>query len=199
MSSEYPLTYWIARLKEGDRDEATRRICEAYFSRVIGVARARLAGLPRLQNDAEDVAISVLDTFFRRAAAGRFPRLTDQNDLWSLLLTITCCKAARRVTRDRGAKVTVFSELAGANPQRSVEQVEAPDADPAEAAALAEGVSRLLGALTESLRTVALLALDGYTNEEIGQRVGLSVGSIGRKLKLIREIWNAEFPDIAAE
>ncbi len=202
MSSQSSVVYWIGRLKAGDRDEATQRLCQAFFSKVIAVARARLAAVPRLRSDAEDVAQSALDSFFRRAAAGKFPRLDDQNDLWALLLTITCRKAARLARREAASDrptVQTFSELerdARDEHGTLAERIEAPDPDPAEAAAVADGVARLLGVLSEGLREVALLSLDGHTNAEIGTRVGLSAGSITRKLRLIRETWRAEFPDL---
>jgi DNA-directed RNA polymerase specialized sigma24 family protein len=198
MSAAGSVTYWIGRLKAGDRDEASRRLWDAYASRVVRVALARLAGLPRLRSDAEDVALSALDSFFRRAAAGRFPRLDDRHDLWAVLLTLTCRKAARLVRRaTAGPQVYPFTDLQkdeGGRWDPGAEEA-APDPDPAEAAAVADGVARLLGVLTGELRTVALLALEGYTNREIGARLDLSEGSIGRKLRLIRETWRAEFPD----
>src|SRR5579871_3907334 len=74
MSSPSSVAYWIGRLKAGDQDEAAQRLCRAFFSKVLAVARARLAAIPRLRTDAEDVAQSALDSFFRRAAAGKFPQ-----------------------------------------------------------------------------------------------------------------------------
>jgi DNA-directed RNA polymerase specialized sigma24 family protein len=199
MSSPGSVTYWIGRLKAGDRDEASRRLWDAYASRVVRVALARLAGLPRLRTDAEDVALSAFDSFFRRAAAGRFPRLDDRQDLWALLLTLTCRKAARLVQRAAGRpQIYPFTDLQKEeedNRDNPAEAVVAPDSDPAEAAAVADEVARLLRVLSGELRTVALLALEGYSNREIGERVDLCEGSIGRKLRLIRETWRAEIPD----
>jgi DNA-directed RNA polymerase specialized sigma24 family protein len=198
MSSNTSVTYWIGRLKAGDRDEASRRLWDAYASRVARVALARLAGLPRLRTDAEDVALSALDSFFRRAAAGRFPQLDDRQDLWALLLTLTCRKAARLVRRAAGQRIYSFSDLPDDDqqfPYNPAELAAASEPDPAEAAAVADGVARLLGVLGGQLRTVAVLALEGYTNREIGDRLDLSEGSIGRKLRLIRQTWRAEFPE----
>jgi DNA-directed RNA polymerase specialized sigma24 family protein len=199
MSSVGSVTYWIGRLKAGERDEASRRLWDAYASRVVRVALARLAGLPRLRSDAEDVALSAFDSFLRRAAAGRFPHLDDRQDLWALLLTLTCRKAARLARRAvRRPQVYPFSNLQSNEREArelAAEEAVAADPDPAEAAAVADEVARLLGVLSAQLRTVALLALDGWSNREIGERLDLSEGSIGRKLRLIRQTWRAEFPD----
>jgi DNA-directed RNA polymerase specialized sigma24 family protein len=198
MSAAGSVTYWIGRLKAGDHDKPSRRLWDAYAAPVVRVALARLAGLPRLRSEAEDVALSALDSFFRRAAAGRFPRLDDRHDLWAVLLTLTCRKAARLVRRASGGpQVYRFTDLQSKEAGRDDPPVEAaaPDPDPVAAAAVADGVARLLGVLSGELRTVALLALAGHTNREIGARLDLSEGSIGRKLRLIRETWRAEFSD----
>jgi DNA-directed RNA polymerase specialized sigma24 family protein len=201
MSSPGSVTYWIGRLKAGDHEEASRRLWDAYAPRLVRVAQARLAGLPRLRTDAEDVALSALDSFLRRAAAGRFPRLDDRQDLWALLLTLTCRKAARLVRRAAGGPgrppIHPFTDLENDQQRRSspLEEAIAADPDPAEAAALADEVARLLGMLSDQLRTVAVMALEGYTNREIGERLDLCEGSIGRKLRLIRATWRAEFPE----
>jgi len=64
------------------------------------------------------------------------------------------------------------------------------DPDPAEAAALAEGLERLLDGLGDvQLRNVAIWALEGHTNEEIAEKLGRSVATAERKRKLIREKW----------
>ena len=47
----------------------------------MGLARKRLANRPRLGADAEDVALSAFDSFFRGAEAGKFPKLQDRDDL----------------------------------------------------------------------------------------------------------------------
>lgn len=39
--------------------------------------------------DGEDVAISVMESFFRAAKNGRFPDLNDRDGIWRLLSTMT--------------------------------------------------------------------------------------------------------------
>ena len=46
--------------------------------------------------------------------------------------------------------------------------------------------------LDDSLQTVALLKMQGYTNREIGQKIERSVPSVERYLKLIRATWSHE-------
>ena len=41
----------------------------------------------------------------------------------------------------------------------------------------------------DTLESVANLRLEGYANSEIATKLGVSVSSIERKLRLIRQIW----------
>jgi DNA-directed RNA polymerase specialized sigma24 family protein len=53
----------------------------------------------------------------------------------------------------------------------------------------------LLGRLRDdSLRRVALLRMEGYTNEEVADRLGCSLRTIARKIELIRRTWADDRP-----
>src|SRR5215218_2228283 len=103
MSSLGSVTHLLARLKGRD-DDAARRLWEAYYHRLIALARARLRGVPRSAADEEDVALSAFDSFCRAAEAGRFPRLDDRDDLWAVLVTLTERKAYAQADRANAAK-----------------------------------------------------------------------------------------------
>ena len=92
MSPDGSITRLIGLLKEGDR-AAAQPLWEAYFGRLVGLARARLRHTARKAADEEDVVLSAFDSFFRRAERGQFPRLHDRNDLWQLLFVLTVRKA----------------------------------------------------------------------------------------------------------
>ncbi len=92
----------------------------------------------------------------------------------------------------RGAgKVVPFSALEARDDSAlGTPQLPGDEPDPAEAAALVETWNHLLEALgKEDLRQVARWRLEGYHNEEIALRLGRSVGTVERKLKTIRDIW----------
>src|SRR4051794_10940410 len=116
MSTDGSISHHLRSLKDGDR-EAVQPIWEAYYTRLVALARAQLQGLRRKAvADEEDVALSAFDSFCRRAQMGVFPRLVDRDDLWQVLLVLTVRKArslARRERRHkRGAgRVVAFSEL----------------------------------------------------------------------------------------
>jgi len=74
MDPEGSVTRWISQLKNGDR-AAAQPLWEAYFHRLVALARKRLRGTPRRAADEEDVALCAFDSFYRRAERGQFPKL----------------------------------------------------------------------------------------------------------------------------
>src|SRR3954452_8298502 len=94
---------WMALLCEGE-PAAAQRIWELYFHRLVGLARTKLQGLPRRAADEEDAALSAFASFCRAAEAGRFPQLSDRDDLWRLLVTLTERKAYNLVRDEHRQK-----------------------------------------------------------------------------------------------
>jgi DNA-directed RNA polymerase specialized sigma24 family protein len=74
MDPEGSVTHWISQLKQGDR-AAAQPLWEAYFHRLVALARQRLRGTARRAADEEDVALAAFDSFYRRAEHGQFPKL----------------------------------------------------------------------------------------------------------------------------
>jgi DNA-directed RNA polymerase specialized sigma24 family protein len=204
MNSAGSVTQWIHQLPRRDQ-AAIQKIWEAYFPRLVGLARKRLWGTPTQAADAEDVALSAFESFCRRAEAGRFPRLADRDDLWQLLVLITArkaCNQARHEARRQppGGRVLPASALAasGAGEARALFADEISRApSPERAAQTAEECRRLLATLgDEELRRIALWKLEGYSNEEIAARMGggegRSLPTVERKLARIRRRWQKE-------
>jgi DNA-directed RNA polymerase specialized sigma24 family protein len=197
---ENSVTGWISDLKTGDRGGASRLLWERYFERLARLARSRLGAAPRGLSDEEDVALSVFESFFRGAAAGRYPDLNDRDDLWRLLVTITTRKAynmRRDGTRQKrgGGKIVGEAALAGAGSDGDdfLAQVVGDEPTPETAASVVDEYRRLFGNLSdESLRVVALLKLEGHTNEEIAQSLDCGLRTVERKLDVIRKRWASE-------
>jgi DNA-directed RNA polymerase specialized sigma24 family protein len=189
------ITVWIASLKSGDRD-AAQKLWQRYFTALVRLARDRLRGAPRAMADEEDAALSAFDSFFRGAACGRYPRLDDRNDLLRLLVVITERKVIDQVKRERrqkrggGKNRSAPGSVDADHSQREMARVAGAEPTPEFAALVADECRRLLtGLRDDSLRTVALLRMEGYTNDEIAQRLGCSLRTVARKLDLIRGVW----------
>ena len=138
-----------------------------------------------------------------RGGAGKFPQLTDRDDLWRLLVVITARKAMAQANRNarqkRGggrvvSEVVLFGNEAdgGSGPLAGLEQVAAEGPTPEFAAMMAEQCRILLDALDDdSLRQVALCRMEGYNNDEIAEQLGWRSGTVARRLELIRKTWLA--------
>ena len=198
MSSSGSVTTWVEQLRAGNR-AAAQHLWDRYFRRLVDLARTRLRGVPRGAADEEDVALSALASFCRGAEQGRFPRLEDRDDLWALLVVITARKAidlrqhCRRL-KAGGGKVrgeSVLDELLGDDEGAAgIGQVLGAEPTPEMAAQVADQFRRLMGLLpNEEVRSVALWKLEGYTNQEIGARLGCVDKTVERRLRLIRSLW----------
>jgi DNA-directed RNA polymerase specialized sigma24 family protein len=197
------VTGWIGQLKAGDQ-EAAQPLWERYFDRLVRLARRKLVEGRRLgaDEDEEDAALSAFDSFCAGAARGRFPMLTDRDDLWRLLVVITARKAGaqaqRRRAQKRGGDRFRVEDL-GADPEDDrllLDQIAAPDPSPEFAAMVAEEYGRLLDRLgDDELRRVAVFRLEGLTNDEIAERLGCARRTVARRLDLIRKIWEADRPE----
>ncbi len=154
--------------------------------------------------DEEDVALSAFDSFCRGAEQGRFPRLDDRRDLWRLLLVLTSRKAAHQVRDERrakrgGGRVMSEADLARFQIDGDVEGIAAligSDPSPELSAEVAEECRRLLAKLgDDDLRSIAVWQMEGYTVDEIAERLGRSPRTVARKLIVIRELWAKEITE----
>ncbi len=182
MPDEGSITVWLNRLASGDGD-AAGPLWDRFFGRMVSLAAGRLPGRAA---DAEDVALSAFFQFCRAASDRRFARLGGRDDLWHLLVVLTARKAVdwqKRHRRQQSGGPTVWlpDEVAGSAD------------DPALATLVADQVRALFDRLDDpELRAIAELKVDGYTNDEIADRLGCTPRTVFRRLALIRDIWAGE-------
>ena len=199
MSSHGSITARIDQLRAGD-PAAAEHLWQGYFQRLVALARQKLHHAPRGMADEEDVALSAFKSFCLGAEQGRFPQLSDRDDLWRLLLVITERKAIdlvnyeRRKKRD-ACKVQSLDALRvqDSTTDYSPLDIPGPEPTPEFIAELTEECRRLLDLLgEEKLRAVAISKMEGYTNKEIAEREKVSEPTIERKLSRIRKLWERE-------
>ena len=196
MASENSVTIWLDAARAGD-DLAIRKLWDRYFQRLVRIAAKKLPGHQRRDVDEEDVALSAFHTFCDRVGRGQFPELAGRDELWRLLVVITSRKAVA-VARNRGCQKRGGGRVVGESAIQQMPEVGEEgmgrflgrEPSPELAAQLTENYGRLIGALeSDSLRTIALMRLEGHTAGEIGRRLAISPRSVERKLRLIRIIW----------
>ncbi len=196
------VTVWIEKLSGGD-ERAAHLLWEQYFDRLVRLARRKFdqIGINRRAADEEDVALSAMNSFYKRAADGQFC-LGDRQELWKLLVTITVRKAYAELKRQKAKKRgegQVRGESIFLKPGKDeadlggIGQVLGHEPTPELAALAAEGLEQLFKVLDdESLVAVARYKLEGYTNDEIADFLECVPRTVERKLRLIRDKWAKE-------
>lgn len=196
--SDDSVTHWLERIQAGRDESAIRHIWERYYDRIVRLARRKLEGTPRRIADEDDVALSAFRSFCEAAQQGRFPQLSDREDLWRILFRLTTRKAVDLMRyngrQKRNIKGETALEPAGSDEEmaRGLERIAGSEATPEFAAMMAEECERLLEALgDDELRSIAIAKMQGYTNAEIADQRACSVRTIERSLRLIRRIWES--------
>ena len=193
------ITQLIAQAKQTD-DAAAAAIWEAYFDKLTIYARRKLAAMPRRAADEEDVVLSAMNSFFDGAKKGKFqPR--DRDELWKLLATITVRKATAQLRKH-------YAEKRGGGDVRGESVFMRPDDDagrfgidqvlddkqlPEMSLKLAGTCEEMLEQLDDdTLLRIAMMRLEGFSNDEIADELNVSLATVKRKLKRIREAWTPD-------
>ncbi|MCI0683025.1 MAG: ECF-type sigma factor [Gemmataceae bacterium] len=189
------IAHWLLGVRAGDAG-AAQALWERYFTRLLRLAQEKLPGNARRAFDEEDVAHSALRCFFHAMAQNRYPQLADRHGLWNLLVVITARKAKaylrrqQRHKRGRGAVQGETAFLGLADDAAGIDQVLGAEPTPEFAAEVAEQCQRLLDQLGDpTLRTIAVLKMEGHTVDEIAARLDSTKRTIERRLHIIRKTW----------
>jgi RNA polymerase sigma-70 factor (ECF subfamily) len=176
----------MARLRAGD-PEAAQQVFQRFARRLIGLAGTRLDGLLRQKVDPDDVMQSAFRSFFSRQADGQF-ELQSWDSLWALLAVITIRKCGRVSERYYSAARDVNREVAAGEDDETGEDplCLSREPTPAEAAILADMVESLMRLLSSRDRQIVSLSLQGYTPQEVGEKIGRSERTVQRVLKDVR-------------
>ena len=170
---------------------AIEAIWRRYVRRIHGAARPVIAGLGPGLGDEEDVAQSAFYAFCEVAARDRLPPIGSRDELWRLLFTITRRKAINRLRREfrlrRGGRARVVHDADAVN--RACDGADLP-VDLVELQQSLDDLFEKLEATGDArLAKVARLRLEGFSNQEIADRLGCTVRTIQRKLHILERLW----------
>ena len=185
------VTRWLHELRQGD-EFAAKRLWEFLHKRLLLLARKEVNRGSPTAYDEEDVALSAFSALCHSIQQGSYGEISDRGELWQLLAVIALNKARNkardenRLRRGGGvSRIQMTNDL--------LENVASASVDPALATLMQDECQRLLGKLQKrEVQMVALLKMEGYTNEEVAQQLGCTRRSVHRRLNLIREIWAEE-------
>jgi DNA-directed RNA polymerase specialized sigma24 family protein len=183
--SSHSVTIWIEQLRASD-PVAARELWHRFFARMVEAARQRLASGLRRVADEEDAALSAFLAFQQGAQQGRFPNLTNRDELWNLLFTLTTRAAAGQLRHERRAKRGGGRLGDAAALGKVIDDSPQPD----EEAAFQDDLAHTLEALgDEQLKQIALARLEGRSIEEIALSMNVAHVTIRRRLSIIRLTW----------
>ena len=178
--------------------DAIHRLFEKYYLPMVKFARRKMMGISRRVADEEDIAQSAFHSFCSSAMAGNFPELSDRDNLWRILTTLINRKVIDHYHHDRrqkrgGGVVRGDSVFLAGTDAGQVGIVDWADDEPTPQAAaeMAETCCQLLDQLgDDNLKNVALMKLEGHTNDEIAEHLKSSRRTVHRWLKQIRDKWS---------
>ena len=199
MTNTQSVSHWLAGLKTANNDDA-QRLWTRYADRLVDLARRKLGNAPKRVADEEDIAQSVFNSLCRGAAAGRFAKLENRDDLWWILLAITHQKVVdykRRETAAKrgGGRIQWDAMLATglSSCDVTLEHLTSNEPTPEFLAMLDEQHSRLMASLrNDQLRAITGMRIEGYTVIEIAIKLSITPRTVERKLQLIRQRWSEE-------
>lgn len=196
MVIESTISRWIDGLREGD-ERSAQELWEAYFQRLVEYAGRKLPRGVLREFDEEDVALSAFHSLCRGVHEGRFPDLQDRSNIWALLVVITARKISNRAQKkyaqkrggDRVKGESVFDD-ASSDERHGLSRIIGNEPSPEFALEVAEESERLLDFLEDpTLKELALLRLQGLTQDAISDRLGIAKRTVERRMGLIRKLW----------
>lgn len=189
MGSSGSFSQMLSRLKDGD-DHAVEALWNRFFEPLQKLAINRLNAQDRKTRDEEDLALSAINAFQQCVKNGRYDQIEDRFDVWHLLVTIVERKVIDHVRKEHAKKrgagnvhgdsfsigLNHFAEF-GLNHEEKIDFL--------------DQLNSVLNQLEDpELTQVVYAKIEGFSNSEIAEKIGRSVSSVERKLRLARQIWS---------
>ena len=173
IAHDAPLTLRIDALKAGD-DEAADFLWKCCHDWLMAFARKRNAF------DSEDAAVRAFESFCLRARDGKWKQLQGTEDFWQILgmlLVRKVCDQYSFPARRQAAHLTGDSEpeFAGLTPDAEL--------------IAEETYSQLLNVLTDEMRQIVELTLEGRSNRQVADLMCCGLRNVERKRAEIRHRW----------
>lgn len=173
--------------RQGD-ENAARQIVERYLDRLLVLARRRLSQRMASRIDPEDIVQSAFRTFFHRVKEGQFS-FAEQDDLCKLLVRITLHKTLRQIAFHKAAKRDPNQETEqGEHHQERLLTLLDEEPTPEATVTFLDQFEHFLSELEPQQREILELRLQGFSNEEIAEKLGIYDRKIRRVIERVRAI-----------
>jgi len=160
-------------------DQAAELFCTRYMEKLLALIDRNLAAKYSPRVDPEDLAQSILRSWFIRAREGRI-ELSSQDEVWKLLSTVALNKVRNKVKfHDRKRRA-----VSQTNSAPEILQC-VPEPTQEDAAAFLDLVEVAGQRLDEKARRTLELIVEGKSVEEIADELGRTTKSVSRYKKQI--------------
>lgn len=171
------------------REDAAAKFTNRYLEKLVSLIQRNIAGRFQARFDAEDVAQSVLKSWFQ-GVRKRTIHPTCSTEIWPLISVMALNKVRNRVR---------FNEAGIRDVRRSEGNEEllegVPDPTPEEAVAFEDMLQGISSALSDEVRSVLQLILEGYSVVEIAENLNVSTKTVSRRKSAIRREILKQLPD----
>lgn len=173
--------------EQGD-PQAFEALFGRYSERLLRLARSRISERLAARIEPEDVVQSVFRTFFGRVQEHRFV-FREQSDLWKLLVSMTLNKLRNQVDFHTAAKRDVGAEkVISPDASPSAFELDGETPSPAAVVAFLDLLEHFLSELRPNDRQILEFRLDGYTQQEIAEKLGCTERTVRRVLDRVRKL-----------
>jgi RNA polymerase sigma-70 factor (ECF subfamily) len=177
----------VRRLREGS-NTAAREVFDRYVERLLGLAKRRIGARMNSRVDPEDVVQSVFRSFFSRMKNDQFV-IGAEDDLFKLLVRITVHKTLRQIAHHKAAKRNPSQETGqGSDAHEMLMQAMDAEPTPETVVTFMDHLEHFMQQLPEQDRQILELRLQGFSTEEIAEKLGSYDRKIRRVLERIRAV-----------
>jgi len=155
----------------------------AYLPKIVRLAENNLGARYAANFGADDVAMSVIRTVFRRIQSGDF-EFDDDESLWKQLVTITLRRLSNKIRYENADKRSIKKTV---NADEDFLVGISREPNPEEAIALMDLLEKIGKRLDDEGKQVLELRMANYSYSETARKLKISDRSVGRKIKLIKE------------
>ena len=187
----------LGPLRDGD-EEAVRKLWDRFFRRLVALARVRLGPKLRQPVDPEDIALQAFHQFCvlmaRPDVDERVPEMVNRDNIWRVLARITDWEVMDYAQPPNRPWVDGDEGLDQIPARPGIPELPGCDEFNEEVARLLNELRGRDEAQTRRLRRLALLKLEGKTNEQAARELGCGVALVEILLRAIRKLWERHDP-----
>ena len=187
MSASDPLRELLRRWKSGDQSAADE-LYQRYEQRVLRLAEKKLGNYLWRRVSPDDIMMMAMKSLLRVTVEENCT-LDRNQSLWGLVVSITDRKILKEAAFHAAAKRNVRKETeVGAGASQTPSDPIVHDTTPEDMAQLADLLETIRSRLKPDDFTIVAMRLEGLSNPEIANQLGVAHSTITRKLQRIEDL-----------